>query len=102
MKKDFDGKSKGGRTDHVVVFETDKPFEAEIVKGLLEQFGINAFVITSGRERDLMYPITKLFEQEPQKHYHIYVDSNDKEEAEAIIASADKPIDDAEDDKTGC
>lgn|GEM_PF-6525626 len=95
MKRFFSKKWKGDRVNPVVVFETDKPFEADIIKGLLEQFGIEAFVITSGRERDLMYPITKLFEPKPPKHYRIYVDANDKADAEAVITSTDKAADES-------
>lgn len=69
----------------VSVFSTDKSYEAEIVRGLLESGGIEAFIITSGREKDLMRPITKLFEQEPEKHYKIYVREENAADAELLL-----------------
>jgi hypothetical protein len=73
----------------VCIFMTDKTYEAEIVRGLLESSGIEAFIITSGREKDLMLPITKLFEQEPEKHYKIYVKENDEADAKKLLNGAE-------------
>jgi len=78
----------GGRK-FVCIFMTDKSYEAEIVRGLLESSGIEAFIITSGREKDLMLPITKLFEREPEKHYKIYVKEEDEEDAKKLLHGAE-------------
>ena len=73
----------------VCIFSTDKTYEAEIVRGLLESSAIEAFIITSGREKDLMLPITKLFEQEPEKHYKIYVKEEDAADARQLLHGAE-------------
>lgn len=73
----------------VCIFSTDKSYEAEIVRGLLESSAIEAFIITSGREKDLMLPITKLFEQEPEKHYKIYVKEEDASDAMQLLHGTD-------------
>ena len=74
----------------ICVFMTDKTYEAEIVRGLLESNDIEAFIITSGRKNDLMLPITKLFEREPDKHYKIYVRPEDEPDAKELLSSSPK------------
>jgi len=79
-----------------VVFKTCKPYEAEIIKGLLVQYGVEAHLISTGHERDMLYPVTKILEPEPDEHYKIYVKENDLKAAEEIIAS---PLEDGFDNK---
>ncbi|MBN2134689.1 MAG: hypothetical protein JW737_03070 [Acidobacteria bacterium] len=83
------------QNDLTIVFMTDKPYEAEIVKGLLTEYGIEAHLISTGHERDMLYPVTKLFEPLPEKHYHIYVRKEDEQLAKEII-EAPLPSDDEE------
>jgi hypothetical protein len=89
FKKDKSETGDAAKMKSVCIFATDKTYEAEIVRGLLESSGIEAFIITSGREKDLMLPITKLFEQEPEKHYKIYVKEEDAEDAQTLLHGAD-------------
>ncbi len=76
-----------GRSDEemVIVFKTAKPFEAEIIRGLLEEYGIEAHLISTGHEQDMLYPVMKLFEKEPNEHYRIYVKKSEEEEALKVI-----------------
>jgi hypothetical protein len=67
------------------IFETERSFEAEIVKGLLEENGIKAFIISEGRERDILLPITKLFGTGSKKHYKIFISSTDEKNAKEIL-----------------
>jgi hypothetical protein len=90
FKKDKTSEQNIGGEKPVCIFMTDKTYEAEIVRGLLESSDIEAFIITSGREKDLMLPITKLFEQEPDKHYKIYVRPEDEADAKELLSSSPK------------
>jgi hypothetical protein len=89
FNKDKAAERDTGGEKPVCIFMTDKTYEAEIIRGLLESNDIEAFIITSGREKDLMLPITKLFEQEPEKHYKIYVKEKDEADAKKLLLWAE-------------
>lgn len=90
FKKDNPAKPVSDKSKLVCIFQTDKQYEAHIVQGLLESNGIEAFVITTGREKDLMLPITKLFEEEPEMHYKIYILEEDQADALDLLHGTEK------------
>ena len=77
--------NKNDTEEWIIVFKTDKPYEAEIIKGLLNDYGVEAHLLSTGHERDMLHPVMKLFEPEPDEHYHIYVKKEEKQAAQDII-----------------